>query len=262
MPTRKKIAAANWKMHKDPLQAQTFFKDWQKLLGGDQLGAEVVIFPPAYCLETIAVSSRDLGFKFGPQNIHTADEGAFTGEVSPLAVVKMGASYALIGHSERRTLFSETNELIAKKNVAALRNRLTPMFCVGESLSERESKKTNAILKEQLVAGISEIKSVLGAESQLRLVIAYEPVWAIGTGKVATPDMAEEAHIFIRQCLGELLNKSQADSISILYGGSVKPDNAFELAKMANIDGFLVCGASLDPQSFFKIAKALNSVSI
>jgi triosephosphate isomerase (TIM) len=184
--------------------------------------------------------------EFGPQNIYFEKEGAFTGEISPMVAQKLGSRYALIGHSERRSLFGESDDLIAKKVRAAVDCRLTAMLCVGETLAERQAGRTNEVVSRQLKSGLSLI-----SEEKDSYVIAYEPVWAIGTGQVATPEQAEETHAFIRSQL-------KSKEASVLYGGSVKPDNAAGLAAKPSIDGFLVGGASLKPKDFLAIAAALK----
>jgi triosephosphate isomerase (TIM) len=244
---RKKIAAANWKMFKTPQEAEVYFEDWQ----APESETEVVFFPSTILLDTVSMNLKGDNVQFGAQNIHFENEGAFTGETSPATLKSMGAQYALIGHSERRTLFGETNELVAKKVKAAQANGLTPMICIGETLAERESGQTVEVVKKQLNEGLVHL------DAKKPFVLAYEPVWAIGTGKVATPDQAEEVHGQIRAHLAEILSPAVGEKTSILYGGSVKPDNAKELAQKANIDGFLVGGASLKPVDFGLIAEKL-----
>lgn len=241
--------AANWKLHKSPKEARAFFEEWMRVTGesawdfGPNVG--VVFFPPATSLEAVAQSRNARpGFEFGAQNCYFENSGAFTGEISPQVVREMGGAFVLIGHSERRTIFAESDEWCAKKLARAQAVGLIPMLCIGESLAEREAGKTGEVLTRQLKAGLSQ------AKKDLEITVAYEPVWAIGTGKVATAKQVEEAHALIRREL-EGLGFPQ---VSILYGGSVKADNAGELAKIPNVNGFLVGGASLDPQSFRAIA--------
>ncbi len=281
MASRQKICAGNWKLFKNPEETRAFVREFVPgLMGASGASTaaaavpQVVIFPPAYNLSAFAEEvAKNSAVQFGPQNIHFAKDGAFTGEISASVVNSMGATWALIGHSERRTLFAENNELIAKKVKAALDAGLTPMLCVGETLKEREAGQTNAVVLGQLQGGLELIgeqlravspvaqsrgeQSVGQSSAALQLVVAYEPVWAIGTGKVATPAQAEEAHHFIRQVLREKWGAIMAEKTQILYGGSVKPDNAQELAQQKNIDGFLVGGASLKPSDFLAIYKAL-----
>lgn len=252
---RIKICAGNWKMYKTHEEARAFLHEWnEKILPLPPLRCRFVIFPPAYDLSVFSSVAADASIEFGAQNIHFAKEGAFTGELSPVAVKSLGAKWALIGHSERRTLFGETDSLIAKKVLAAFENNLSPMLCVGETLAEREADQTQAVIVRQLVGGLARIqdKNILS-----KLVIAYEPVWAIGTGRVATPAQVAETHLFIRQYLADKFGSSLSHSMAILYGGSVKPDNARELSAQENVDGFLVGGASLNPSDFRKIAETL-----
>jgi triosephosphate isomerase len=252
---RQKICAGNWKMYKTPDEAREYFRLLPSFL--KSTNARLVIFPPAYLLQELeaaaaALARASLVLEYGPQNIHFSKEGAFTGEISPAAVRVMGADFALIGHSERRTLFFETDDTIAKKVKAAVENRLTPMLCVGETLSERDAGQTNSVCQRQLEKGLAEIDAKV-----TDFVIAYEPVWAIGTGRVATPDQADEAHAAIRQALVKIAGEDRAQSTPILYGGSVKPENAIGLSAKKNIDGFLIGGASLKPEDFAKIASSL-----
>ncbi|MEK6553690.1 MAG: triose-phosphate isomerase [Bdellovibrionota bacterium] len=246
---RKKIAAANWKMYKTPQEAEAYFEEWE----APESKAEVVFFPSTILLDTVSMEISGGNVHFGAQNIHFEKEGAFTGETSPETVKSMGAQYALIGHSERRTLFGETNEITAKKVQAAQAAGLTPMLCIGETLAEREAGKTLDVVKKQLNEGLSTL------DAKKPFVLAYEPVWAIGTGKVATPLEAEEVHAQIRAHLAEVLSKAISDTTPILYGGSVKPNNADELSQRPNIDGFLVGGASLKPEEFMQITDSLQA---
>lgn len=246
---RKKIAAANWKMHKTPAEAREFFTEFKKLVTLDNEQRDIIFFVSAFLLSAVADDAAP--FAFGPQNVHWDKEGAFTGESSAYVAEKMGATYALAGHSERRQIFGENDEMIAKRAAGALTHSLTPMICVGETLAEREAARTEKVIAHQLEQGISKLPA------DAKFIVAYEPVWAIGTGKVATPEQAEEAHAFLRDQLKRLRGQSVADKTAILYGGSVKPDNAQTLASKPNIDGFLVGGASLKPKDFSEIVAAL-----
>jgi triosephosphate isomerase (TIM) len=252
---RTKIAAGNWKMYKNADEARSFMQEFIPLISETNAATEIVIFPPALDLTIVAEemnSARKVhALKFGAQNIFHEKEGAFTGEISPAALRSLGAHYALVGHSERRTLFFETDEFISKKVRAAVDCGLIPMLCVGESLKEREAGDTIDVVSRQLIAGLSKVLN------DSRFVIAYEPVWAIGTGKVATPAQAEEAHAAIRKILGDILGDEKAKGTSILYGGSVKPDNAKGLTVQPNIDGFLVGGASLKARDFAEIVNKI-----
>ena len=250
-----KICAANWKLNFSTDEARRYFIDWQNSSKAAPVACEIAFFVPAYDLSVAAEFASTNGFQFGPQNIYFANDGAFTGEISPQAVHALGARIALIGHSERRMLFGETDDLIAKKVRAAMAADLMPILCVGETLAERESHQTKHVVARQLRAGLELAVSEF---TQARpFAIAYEPVWAIGTGKVATAAQASEMHAEIRRELESLLGKKRAHEIQILYGGSVKPDNAQELASQPNIDGFLVGGASLKPKDFLAIASKL-----
>ncbi|MCB0351556.1 MAG: triose-phosphate isomerase [Bdellovibrionales bacterium] len=255
-----KYCAGNWKLNKTPDETKAFIEEFRKLLSSDfslnhneslkDNGAaadqlKTLIFFLVYNLVTLHDSIGDLPIEFGPQNIYYENSGAFTGEISPSAAKSIGSTYALIGHSERRTLFNETDEDCHKKVQAAIAAGLTPMLCIGESLAQRESNQTQEVVLKQLKVALMGITS--------EFVVAYEPVWAIGTGKVATPEQAEDVHKFIREQLGKIISSKVAESTSILYGGSVKADNAKGLAEKPNIDGFLIGGASLNPADFYKV---------
>ncbi|HZY73668.1 MAG TPA: triose-phosphate isomerase [Edaphobacter sp.] len=246
------LLAANWKMYKTPAEARAFVSAFLQ----DSLPPrkEVALFPPAIDLPATIEAARGSALKIGAQNIYFADEGAFTGEISAPMVVAAGATHVLIGHSERRQYFGETDEWVNKKLQAALRHKLTPIVCVGEHLSERENGETEAVLRRQTSRALDSIDAAQAAP----IVIAYEPVWAIGTGRTATPEIAQEAHAIIRHEVTQLLGKPAADAMRILYGGSVKPDNAGLLCAQSDIDGALVGGASLDPASFAKIVAAAS----
>ncbi len=247
---RREIFAGNWKMYKKGSEAVDLVKGL--LAGFAGIGdREVVVFPPSPWAKQVADLCRGSKISVGMQNMYFEQEGAFTGEVSPVMVKDAGCRYILIGHSERRHVFGEKDEEVNKKVKAAFKNDIEPMICVGELLDEREKGLTNDVLKRQVekaLAGISpaEMKKV---------VVAYEPVWAIGTGKVATPEMADEAHRFIRQIIKGLYGQETADALPILYGGSVKPDNIAGLHTKENIDGVLVGGASLKADSFLDIIR-------
>ncbi len=215
---------------------------------GDIGRREVVVFPPAlYVREVVSAAKGKLSV--GAQNIYFEKEGAFTGEISPAMVKDCGAAYALIGHSERRHIFGETDAMVNKKVHAAYKFGLDPMVCVGELLEEREAGRSEAVVETQIREGLANVP----ADRMKRLVIAYEPVWAIGTGKVATPEIAAAMHAFIRKIVDNLYGKEIADTVPILYGGSVKPDNIAGLYAVPDIDGVLVGGASLKSDSFLDI---------
>lgn len=249
---RKKIIAGNWKMHKDLSESITLISELKSLISAFQPNCEVVICPPYISLETSNELLKNTQIKLGAQNICSEDEGAYTGEISAKMIQSVGCSYVIIGHSERRTIFHESDDLINKKLVQAIKFGLKPIFCIGETLVERESNITFDILKRQITIGLKGLSS----EQLDDLIIAYEPVWAIGTGKVATPEQAQEAHKFIRDMIGHLYSKEIADRIVIQYGGSVKPDNSSELLNQPDIDGALVGGACLKADSFVGIIKS------
>jgi len=252
---RKTIIAGNWKMYKT-------LKDGQELavaLRRDLFQIEnvdIIVCPPFTLLSFLADALETSNIALGAQDCYWQDEGAFTGEVSPKMIKDAGCLYVIIGHSERRQFFGETNETVNKKIKAALLQGLTPIMCVGEMLAEREKELTFKVLEDHVKNGLKDIS----AEDMLKIVIAYEPVWAIGTGKTATPDQAQEAHKYIRDLLVKMYNSEVADNIRIQYGGSVKPDNITELMKQPDVDGGLVGGASLAAASFAEIVKKASEV--
>ncbi|HET9321421.1 MAG TPA: triose-phosphate isomerase [Bryobacteraceae bacterium] len=245
---RKPVMAGNWKMYKTPAETSSFFEVFRPLVAG-AAHCEIVICPPFPDLAAAVESARETRILVGAQNLYWAKEGAFTGEVSGPMIRATGATHVIIGHSERRQYFGETDESVLKKIVAALGAGLTPIVCVGERLEHREAGQTEAVLCEQCSNGIAGLDAVQFA----KIVIAYEPVWAIGTGKTATPEIAAEAHAVIRREMRASFGPDAAGSVRILYGGSVKPDNVKSLMAQSEIDGVLVGGASLDPVSFAKI---------
>lgn len=245
---RKPLIAANWKMYKTPVQAQEFMKNFLPLVANHDRD-EIVVCPSFTSISVVIAAATGSGVAIGAQNMHFADEGAYTGETSPLMLKAIGATHVILGHSERRQYFGETDEFINKKLKSALHHGLVPIVCVGEVLAEREAGETEEVLLRQTRGVLAGITPSAAAP----IVIAYEPVWAIGTGKTATPQMAAEAHALIRKEVAKLLGPPTAANLRILYGGSVKPDNATALMNEEEIDGALVGGASLDPQSFAKI---------
>jgi len=247
---RKKLMAANWKMCKTPQQAQEFLRAFLPIVEGHTRD-EIAICPPFVCLPAVVEALAGQSIGVGAQNLYWEKEGAYTGEVSAGMLVAVGCTHVIIGHSERRQYFGETDDTVNRKLKAALAAGLTPILCVGEVLQERESGKTEDVLCRQCQRGLSGISG----EEARRLVIAYEPVWAIGTGKTATPQTASEAHVVVRAEAAKFLGKPVADHMRILYGGSVKPENAKALMSEPEIDGALVGGASLDPKSFAAIVK-------
>jgi triosephosphate isomerase len=250
MPDRTPLVAANWKMNKTRAEAGAFLDGF--LPSGAGLdGVDVAICPPFTALATVAERCAGTGAMVAAQNVHFEDSGAFTGEVSPPMLVDVGAWGAIVGHSERRHIFGESDADIARKVLAALAAELVPILCVGETEPERDSGETEDVLRRQLESDLSDVDARrLGG-----IVIAYEPVWAIGTGRTATVEQAEDAISYVRSVVAEI-DSGAAESIRILYGGSVKPDNAAELLAADGIDGALVGGASLDPGDFLAICEA------
>lgn len=245
---RTPLLAANWKMHLNRREAKILVEDLLKAI--QDTPNDVLICPPALLVDTVqSLSSSHPKVSVGVQNMHFADKGAFTGELSAEMVKDAGATFACIGHSERRAIFGESNEMCAKKVLQADSFGITPILCVGESLEERESGSTTSVIDEQLNGSLAG----LNLDSGDRLVVAYEPVWAIGTGKTATPEDAEDVCKHIREKLSEKYGGRVAKAIRILYGGSVKPGNVDDLMKQTNIDGALVGGASLVAESFARI---------
>lgn len=249
---RKKVVAGNWKMFKDKNETIELISHLKEKLLKFNSDVEVAICPPFTSLETAKEMIKGSIIKLGAQNMYYEEEGAFTGEVSAKMLKSFGVEYVILGHSERRTIFKENDSIINKKILKAIESDLIPIFCIGETLAEREENKTFEIVERQLIEGLN---GVTNAQIE-KVIIAYEPVWAIGTGKTATPSQAEEVHKFIREKLSTLFNNQLADRITILYGGSVKPENAKELFNQPNIDGGLIGGACLKADSFASIIKA------
>jgi triosephosphate isomerase len=252
MPDRRPLIAANWKMHKTRAEARAFLDAFVAAAGGPS-GVEVAICPPFTALETVVAGCSSSAIRVVAQNVHYEDSGAFTGEVSPPMLVEAGAWGAIVGHSERRHIFGETDELLAHKVPAALAAGLVPILCVGETEDERDAGETEGVLRRQLEADLADVPG----ERLPKVVIAYEPVWAIGTGRTATVEQAGEAISFVRSVVAEI-DEAAAEAVRILYGGSVKPGNAAELLNVEGIDGALVGGASLDPGEFLAICEAVG----
>lgn len=244
--------AGNWKMYKNPSETAAFFSSFNALVA-QASHCEIVICPPFVNVPTAVDATKGSNVEIGAQNLYWVKEGAFTGEVSAPMIQATGAQWVIIGHSERRQYFGETDESVYKKTVAALEAGLKPIVCVGELLSQRESGATAEVLKGQFTGGLAP----LTPEQFAKVVIAYEPVWAIGTGKTATPEIAADAHIVLRGAVREKFGDAAADAVRILYGGSVKPDNVKSLMAKPDIDGVLVGGASLDPKGFSNIVNFL-----
>ena len=246
---RKKVIAANWKMNMTQAESARFVESFLIELG-EISDVEVVIIPPFTAIAKVTESlGKAQNIKIGAQNMHWEKNGAFTGEISAALLRDLFVRYVVLGHSERRTLFGETDEIVNKKVRAAHEASLRPIVCVGETLEQREKGKVEKVLSKQLSGSLAGLE----AKELLETVVAYEPVWAIGTGKVATAEQAQEAHAFIRETLTDLSDEATSDKIRIQYGGSVKPDNARILMSQPDVDGALVGGASLDPRSFAQI---------
>jgi triosephosphate isomerase len=253
--SRRKIVAGNWKMNLDRAKARELTAAVAARIA-EAGGTELVLCPPAAYLETVGsvLGTAAAAVALGGQNMHDKPSGAFTGEVAPPMLLDLGCRYVILGHSERRTLFGETDSIVNSKTKAALAAGLTPIVCVGETLEEREGGRTDAVVTAQVNGSLAGLSP---AEVE-RVVVAYEPVWAIGTGKVATPQQAQEVHALIRRLLATLASPAVAARVRIQYGGSVKPDNAADLAAQPDIDGALVGGASLKADDFLGIAKAFG----
>lgn len=247
---RKKVMAANWKMYKTPGQTREFFRDFLPLVAGHTRD-EIVVCPSFLDLPAALDASKGSNVTIGAQNIHWKEEGAFTGETSAAQLLALDIHTVIIGHSERRQYFGETDDTVNLRLKTALEAGFTPICCVGEVLQEREAGMTDDVLRRQCVRAFHAIS----AKKAAKLVIAYEPVWAIGTGKTATPEIAAEAHAVIRKEAVGIFGEEFANQLRILYGGSVKPENAKSLMAQEEIDGALVGGASLDPKSFAAIVK-------
>lgn len=249
---RNKIIAGNWKMNKDVHQSLTLVNELKHALNFDLGKTTVIICPPFTSLAPVHVLVKGTPIALGAQNMYHENEGAFTAEISPSMLKSVGCRYVILGHSERRQYFGETNEFINKKVKKAIASDLIPIVCVGETLEEREKNITDQIVSTQVKGVLKDIP----ADQVEKLIIAYEPVWAIGTGKNATPQQAEEVHLLIRKLIGQLYSWSTAEQVVIQYGGSVKADNAPDLLSQPNIDGALVGGACLKADSFASIIKA------
>jgi len=249
---RKKIIAGNWKMNCDINGAVILISEIKKELSKKSIEALVIICPPFTNLETVYTLIKDSSMKLGAQNMYFEESGAFTGEISPAMLKSVGCEFVILGHSERRTIFNESDQFINKKIKAAVKHGLKPIFCIGETLEEREKGITFKTIERQTRNGLDGL-----SENDLtNLIIAYEPVWAIGTGRNATPQQAEEIHQYIRELIAKMYSQNFANQLIIQYGGSVKPENAKELLSQADIDGALVGGACLKADSFIKIIEA------
>jgi triosephosphate isomerase len=252
------VVAGNWKMNLLRQEAQDYCATLLRLLSGYERGeVRIILFPSHPLVPVLAEALAGSGVVWGGQDLHPEEGGAHTGDVSGPQLADAGCDWVLCGHSERRRDHDESDGLVARKAVSALTHGLQPMICLGESLEERERGQTEEVLARQLVATLGVIEDQLGqgGDPSPGFALAYEPVWAIGTGRTATPQTAQEAHAFLRRLLGERIGESTAEQIPILYGGSVKQENCRQLYASPDIDGFLVGGASLDPHSFFQIIR-------
>jgi triosephosphate isomerase len=247
---RTKVLAANWKMYKTPDETRDYFREFLPLVAGHDRH-EIVVCPPYTDVATALEAVRGSNVAIGVQNVHWKADGAYTGEISAPMLLCLGVTHVIIGHSERRQYFGETDDTVNLRLKTALEAGLTPICCVGEVLQEREAGLTDDVLRRQCVRAFHAIS----AKKAAKMIVAYEPVWAIGTGKTATPELAAEAHAVIRREATEIFGEEFAGKLRILYGGSVKPENASALMSQEEIDGALVGGASLDPKSFAAIVK-------
>jgi len=247
---RKKIIAGNWKMNKSISDAQDLAAGIKLELAECQ-EVDIVLCPPFTALKAVGDIITDTSIKLGAQNMHWESDGAYTGEISAGMLRDLYCHYVILGHSERRTYFKETDTDVNKKVKAALAANLTPIVCVGETLGQREGGETNAVVQRQLESSLADL-----GEDLAKVIIAYEPVWAIGTGRTAAPEQAQEVHVFIRGALTTMADDSVAQSMRIQYGGSMKLANATQLLSQPDVDGGLIGGASLDPRSFVEIVRA------
>ena len=252
MTDRIPLMAGNWKMNLTLLEAASLVKSIREGIQ-DLDGVEVLVAPPFTALATVKGIIGDAEIRLAAQNMHWKQSGAYTGEISPLMLLEAGCSHVILGHSERRVHFQETDGMIDMKASAAVQLGLTPIICIGETLQEREADQTFEVVKKQLEGSLATFRADKALPSSI--ILAYEPVWAIGTGRTATPDQAQEVHHFVREWIAESFNRETAHLVRILYGGSVKPENVKDLMSMKDIDGALVGGASLKAESFIPLIK-------
>ncbi len=248
---RKPIIAGNWKMNKTVAEAKSL-AEGIKIDLSECTSVDVILCPPFTALKTVSDSISGTQIKLGAQNMNAELAGAFTGEVSPEMLRDVYCHYVILGHSERRALFGETDAIVNAKVKSALKNNLLPIVCVGETLEERDAGKVEEVVERQVRESLAD----LSADEMKKAIIAYEPVWAIGTGRTATPEQAQEVHALIRKILADIFDDGTAQAVRIQYGGSMKPGNAGELLAQPDIDGGLIGGAALDPHSFIQIVKA------
>ncbi len=249
---RKKVIAGNWKMYYDLSESQNLISRLTSGLSGKKFNCDIIICPPFTSLSEASSLIKDTPIKLGAQNMYFQESGAYTGEISAKMLKSVGCEYVILGHSERRTIFKESDGLINEKIKAALKAGLKPIFCVGETLEERENRKEKDVLKTQLSRGLDQIS----LDEMKQIIIAYEPVWAIGTGRTATPAQADEMHEYIRNYIQDDFTPEIAENLIIQYGGSVKPDNAGDLLSRKDIDGALIGGACLKADSFISIIES------
>lgn len=255
---RKFLIAGNWKMNHAPQKARSFFTDLSAQTSTVGSNVDVLLCVPFISIESALDGARKVqGVNIGAQNLHFENDGAYTGEISASMLREVGLRFVIIGHSERREYFGETDEIVNRKVKKALESGLNPILCVGEVLSERKAGKQNEVVRTQLTGALNGI----GGSAFNSLVIAYEPVWAIGTGETASPEQAQEMHAFIRSVIQELYSELESQQVRILYGGSMKPDNAGELLGQPDVDGGLIGGASLKADSFYSIVEIANERS-
>ncbi len=251
MNGRRPLIAANWKMYKTLEETRAFFQEFIPKIK-EIVDRDIIVAPPFTSLSEASNLVKEVPFcHIAAQNMHFEEQGAFTGEISPLMLKAIGVSFVIIGHSERRHIFGESDDIIGKKVKSAITHGICPILCVGETLEQREQGRTNEVISMQLDAGLS----LISLEEMESVTIAYEPVWAIGTGKTATPELAQEVHSFIRNLIAQKFNSPIAENLRLLYGGSVKPENVTGLMNQPDIDGVLVGGASLEVNSFEKIVR-------
>lgn len=252
---RRQVIAGNWKMYKTIQETESFIKELTPLVSDSE--ASVFLSVPFTAIHAAAEAAKETNIVIGAQNMNDASEGAFTGEIAAKMLLEAGAKFVIIGHSERRHVFGEDDSFINKKIKRALSDSLTPVFCIGETLEQRDGGSTETILKDQITQGLADVSP----EEMSKILIAYEPVWAIGTGKTATPAHAQEVHQYIREAIKDLWDEETAANMVIMYGGSVKPNNARHLMEQSDIDGLLVGGASLSVESFSHIVNFQNALT-
>jgi triosephosphate isomerase (TIM) len=248
---RRRVIAGNWKMYKTLAETRAFFSSLLPLVAGEK-NCDIIIAPPFTAIFAAAEATKGSNVAIGGQNVFWSKEGAFTGEISASMLSEAGCRYVIVGHSERRQFFHETDDNVAKKSLIALETGLIPIVCLGETQEQRDAGLTEEVLRRQFTGG----PGALTQDEFSRILLAYEPVWAIGTGRTATPEIAADAHRILRRCAGEKFSVHLASALRILYGGSVKPDNIQGLMAQEELDGALVGGASLDPKSFAALVKA------